>query len=54
MDKIGELLKSKELLDVGIITDNDFNRKKAELLIDGNTGFDSSDSIKEEKYFDDL
>jgi hypothetical protein len=48
MNKLDELLKLKELLDLGIITDNDFNRKKAELLSDDNTGYDNSDSIKEE------
>lgn len=47
MNKLDELLKLKELLDLGIITENDFNRKKAELLSDGNTGYDNSDSIKE-------
>ncbi len=49
MNKLDELLKLKELLDLGIITDKDFNRKKTELLSEGNTGYDNSDSIKEDE-----
>jgi hypothetical protein len=49
MDRLDELLKLKELLDLGIITENDFNRKKAELIGESASENNNSDSIKEEE-----
>lgn len=47
MNKLDELLKIKELLDLGIITESDFKRKKAELLNDSNAGNVNSDFKKD-------
>ena len=50
MNKADELLKLKELLDLGIINENDFNRKKAELFNKSNTVVKhNADSIKNEE-----
>lgn len=47
MNKLDELLKIKELFDLGIITEADFKRKKTELLNDSNTGNVNSDFKKD-------
>ena len=49
MSNLDELLKLKELLDLGIITENDFKRKKVELFSNSNIGNNNSDSIKKEE-----
>jgi uncharacterized protein YecT (DUF1311 family) len=49
MNKADELLKLKELLDLGIINENDFNIKKVELFNKSNTVKYNSDSIKDEE-----
>jgi hypothetical protein len=49
MNKLDELLKLKELLELEIITKNDFNRKKAELIGESTSENNNSDSIKEEE-----
>lgn len=47
MNRTDELLKLKELLDSGVITENDFKRKKAELFSDFNTGNENSKKKEE-------
>jgi hypothetical protein len=49
MSNLDELLKLKELLDLEIITENDFKKKKAELFSNSNTGHNNSDSKKKEE-----
>ena len=49
MSNLDELLKLKELLDLGIITENDFKRKKSELFSDISTENKNSDFIKKEE-----
>jgi hypothetical protein len=49
MNRIDELFKLKELLDSGIINKDDFEKKRAELLSDINTGNQDLDSIKKEE-----
>ena len=49
MSNLDELLKLKELLDLEIITENDFKRKKAELFSNINAGNNNSDSKKKEE-----
>ncbi len=45
MNKVEELKKFKELLDDGIITQEDFDKKKKELLANGLTYQDSNDEL---------
>lgn len=49
MDKIEELKKFKELLDTGVITEDEFNKKKAELLSIPETTSKSEKPKKEKK-----